>query len=476
LGAIACFWLIALTQVDDGTFFETKTIANNTDEFSCKSSDSNAKYSLAATRSNNAYTDYRETAPSSVAGIHGTSTMYTGLIQTNEVSPTPVIKSSYTGTVDHDRSAIPSPSVDSNFSGIGVSSGIGVFSGIGVIPTPSVKSAGQLKSSPPVSELSDSRSKELSSSLSWYTTRQVALPVPPVFTEAISPTPSAPVPAFRPSSAIVQSSSVPTSFHSPTPRSTSKERDERNDQEKVTSIEYRVSDELSYALVQLVLPLAILIRWWMPREGLSHEDFSSLLQFALATAFDLAEFSHLLVDLPELHNHRTLVILVLLFSSTSLLLLVQLDIGLGSQSPRDEAIWVILTILFLDGPFFAVRVYIMVRLDAEVEKFQLVFLLKNVFAILFGIYRILALWSQRKETKKDEYPGTEDPGEVFVNVGAEGAGLRNGQENMSSLQPEARDSLNGKSVVISNEAVMHPMTTYNGDINFPIDPVATSIN
>ena len=152
--------------------------------------------------------------------------------------------------------------------------------------------------------------------------------------------------------------------------------------------------------------MAILIRWWMPREGLSHEDFSSLLQFALATAFDLAEFSHLLVDLPELHNHRTLVILVMLFSSTSLLLLTQLDVGLGSQSPRDEAIWMAFTILFLDGPFFVVRVYILTRLDTEVEQFQLVFLLKNIFAVLFGIYRIIALRSRGKDKEKDEYPGT----------------------------------------------------------------------
>ena len=157
-------------------------------------------------------------------------------------------------------------------------------------------------------------------------------------------------------------------------------------------------DETSYGLVQLILPIAIFVRWWLPRDNMSHKDFSSLLQFALATAFDIAEFFHLLVDLPELHDHRTLVILVMLFSSTSLLLIAEIDICLGSQNPRNEdglgsqnprIIWTALSILFLDGPFFVVRVYIMVLLETDAEHFQLVFLLKNAFGVLFGIYDIV---------------------------------------------------------------------------------------
>jgi hypothetical protein len=189
-------------------------------------------------------------------------------------------------------------------------------------------------------------------------------------------------------------------------------------------------DATSYGLVQLILPIAIFVRWWLPRDNMSHKDFSSLLQLALASAFDIAEFFHLLVDLPALHEHRTLVILVMTFTSTGLLLLAEIDIGLGSQNSRNKyglvsqsprIIWTIFSILFLDGPFFVVRVLIIVTLGTNAEHFQLVFLLKNAFAVIFGIYDIVThrkLVRDWKLKKQEEETAEEGHALTLTNFNA----------------------------------------------------------
>jgi hypothetical protein len=196
------------------------------------------------------------------------------------------------------------------------------------------------------------------------------------------------------------------------------------------STDIRLGDATSYGLVQLILPIAIFVRWWLPRDNMSHKDFSSLLQLALASAFDIAEFFHLLVDLPALHEHRTLVILVMTFTSTGLLLLAEIDIGLGSQNSRNKyglvsqsprIIWTIFSILFLDGPFFVVRVLIIVTLGTNAEHFQLVFLLKNAFAVIFGIYDIVThrkLVRDWKLKKQEEETAEEGHALTLTNFNA----------------------------------------------------------
>ncbi|XP_062506469.1 uncharacterized protein LOC134183037 isoform X2 [Corticium candelabrum] len=162
----------------------------------------------------------------------------------------------------------------------------------------------------------------------------------------------------------------------------------------------QLADTVSYALLQLVLPLTILGRWWMPKEGLTSKAFSSLLQVALAMAFDIAEFTHLVVEEPQLHKDQTLLILVLTFTSTSIFLLVQIDVGMTSDNTVSEIVWTTLTVLFLDGPFFVLRVYI--ASEYSTEDLQLVFLLKNLFGIIFGSYRVISLCSSKSEESEDD--------------------------------------------------------------------------
>ena len=119
----------------------------------------------------------------------------------------------------------------------------------------------------------------------------------------------------------------------------------------------------------------------------------------LLLAFDISEFSHLIVQVPQLHDDRTLVILIMLFSSASTLLLLQMDLGLGMKKNRYEIAWHCLTILLLDIPFLVIRIAVMASFPDSIETFQLVYLLKNAIGILYGIVRIIRLYHKKPQTE-----------------------------------------------------------------------------
>ncbi|XP_062507302.1 uncharacterized protein LOC134183722 [Corticium candelabrum] len=93
---------------------------------------------------------------------------------------------------------------------------------------------------------------------------------------------------------------------------------------------------------------------------------------------------------------------------------------MASDNTVNEIAWTTLTILFLDGPFFALRVYI--ASEYSTQDLQLVFLLKNLFGIIFGGYRVISLCGgEDKESNKneDEMIGKNDyVAEMYVNRGA----------------------------------------------------------
>jgi hypothetical protein len=84
----------------------------------------------------------------------------------------------------------------------------------------------------------------------------------------------------------------------------------------------------------------------MPRESLSPEAFSNLLQLAITMAFDISEFTHLVVEEPALHKNENELLVMLLFSSSGVPLLVQTDVGLAFDTKASEIIWTGLTVLF----------------------------------------------------------------------------------------------------------------------------------
>jgi divalent metal cation (Fe/Co/Zn/Cd) transporter len=130
------------------------------------------------------------------------------------------------------------------------------------------------------------------------------------------------------------------------------------------------------------------------------------MQHVLSLAFDVSEFSHLIVQVPQLHKDLTLVVLIMLFSSASTFLLLQMDFGLGEEGNSGvvkrtsadkssvfpdsfERLWYYLTIFLLDMPFLVIRLTVMVSFPESIVTFQLVYLLKNVISMVYGIVQIV---------------------------------------------------------------------------------------
>jgi hypothetical protein len=166
-----------------------------------------------------------------------------------------------------------------------------------------------------------------------------------------------------------------------------------------------LEDQTSYILLQVILPLIIAVRLLLPRST-TQQEFSSKMQHVLSLAFDVSEFSHLIVQVPQLHKDLTLVVLIMLFSSASTFLLLQMDFGLGEEGNSGvvkrtsadkssvfpdsfERLWYYLTIFLLDMPFLVIRLTVMVSFPESIVTFQLVYLLKNVISMVYGIVQIV---------------------------------------------------------------------------------------
>jgi hypothetical protein len=247
------------------------------------------------------------------------------------------------------------------------------------------------------------------------------------------------------------------------------------------------ADEVSYALLQFVLPLTVFGRWCMPKQGLTSEAFSSLLEVAVAMAFDIAEFTHLIVDEPDLHKDRPLLILVLVFTSTSILLLVQIDVGLASDEKKSKIIWTLMTIFLLDGPFFCIRIYIAANFTAE--DLQLVFLLKNMFGVIFCGYHIFSLLCTRDQESKTELEETtvnesEDHAiEMYANI-TEDTDEANSKENQFGdiayhghvphdsdglvIHNKAADAIDAKVTMGDDRHTVNDRTNISGNVNDPM--------
>ena len=153
-----------------------------------------------------------------------------------------------------------------------------------------------------------------------------------------------------------------------------------------------------------MLPLTILGQWWLPKEELTSKAFSSLLQMALAMAFDIAEFTHLVVEEPALHKDQSLLILVLTFTSTSIFLLIQIDVGMASDNTVSEIIWTTLTILFLDGPLL---VFESISHQSTAHRTCSLFFFSRICLELYLAATELFRSVEDKESRKDKVDETK---------------------------------------------------------------------
>lgn len=190
-------------------------------------------------------------------------------------------------------------------------------------------------------------------------------------------------------------------------------------------------DKISYVMIQTSIPLVVMARAWMPRGKLSLSRYSSLLALHLTIAFDIAEFGHLMVDLlsrKETWEDDGAIAVrraVLTLVGVGMILLAVMEGGLESESKETnkkyirKIVWTALLVLLLDGPYFILRVYVLVEFKLDVRDLQLIFILKNTLVVAFSIYRIITLiqlWRADRKKSGDWQP-VEDSGDQSLRLG-----------------------------------------------------------
>jgi hypothetical protein len=159
-------------------------------------------------------------------------------------------------------------------------------------------------------------------------------------------------------------------------------------------------ETVAYVGIQLTTPVIIFTRWMMPKIDLTSEQFSSLLLTGVALSFDIVELQDNIQN-EEIRNSEALAYLILVFSSLSLLQLLQLSEALAKRSISSrkwEMFWALYGVVCQEIPFLLIRSFIMIRSGFEV--IQLIFPLKNAFSIVFGCYHIIAIIKTMKEEKE----------------------------------------------------------------------------
>ena len=166
---------------------------------------------------------------------------------------------------------------------------------------------------------------------------------------------------------------------------------------------------MAYVSIQLITPIIVLTAWFIPRQ-IDNKTLSKLLFSCLAIAFDIVELQDNIHE-PKLRCNETLAYLVLLFSSLSLIQMVQLSQLFASrvaESLRWEAFWTIYGVVCQEIPFLSIRIYIMTLEGMALT--EIIFPLKNAFGILFGVYHAYALLKTKKkqaEEKRNSMPGAQ---------------------------------------------------------------------
>ena len=161
-------------------------------------------------------------------------------------------------------------------------------------------------------------------------------------------------------------------------------------------------ETIAYIGIQLITPVIIFTRWMMPRVDLTNKELSQLLMTGVAMSFDIVELQDNIQN-DDLRNNKTLAYLILVFTSLSLLQLLQLSEALAKRavsSARWEMFWTVYSIVCQEIPFLIIRIYILTVSGFAIV--QLIFPLKNAYSIVFGVYHIFAILKTTKRKKRNE--------------------------------------------------------------------------
>lgn len=171
-------------------------------------------------------------------------------------------------------------------------------------------------------------------------------------------------------------------------------------------------DRWTLALEQIMLCFLIIGRWLLPKGSLSRDQLSQLLLVYIGMAADILEFSIEGLKEPVVVCNLPLIIITLTIWSVST---VQFSLVLTSTAApkirnfanRDKTPWcgggccaneiwsLWITLLMQDGPFLAMRLYLMLNFNI-INQMMLFFTCKNVMVIFLQFYRMCIVCCENK--------------------------------------------------------------------------------
>ncbi|XP_054758701.2 transmembrane protein 26-like [Lytechinus pictus] len=204
------------------------------------------------------------------------------------------------------------------------------------------------------------------------------------------------------------------------------------------------SVEWELILQQTLLCLLILGRWLLPKGDLTRDQLSQLLLVYIGMAADILEFNLESLKDEKVFCDVILIVLILGIWSWSLVQFclvltsvagkrrrVVLQDGSNSCSAeccscclccRNEMWSMMVTLIMQDGPFLAMRLYLMIKV--KIFSIMMVFFTcKNILVILLQLYRMIILCGQNEvepeeneEGKPDENKNSAAPPDAVVVV------------------------------------------------------------
>lgn len=172
-------------------------------------------------------------------------------------------------------------------------------------------------------------------------------------------------------------------------------------------------DRWVLGLEQIMLCLLIIGRWLLPKGSLTRDQLSQLLLVYIGMAADILEFSIEGLKEPVVICNLLLIVITLVIWSVALLQFSLVLTSVAAPKVRNFAnkthskpfcggcccaneIWSLwITLLMQDGPFLAMRLYLMLNFNI-VNQMMLFFTCKNVMVIALQLYRMCIVCCQNK--------------------------------------------------------------------------------
>ncbi|XP_043109333.1 transmembrane protein 26b [Puntigrus tetrazona] len=180
-----------------------------------------------------------------------------------------------------------------------------------------------------------------------------------------------------------------------------------NEQNPLRFLSSVCANDWILALQQIVLILLIVGKWLLPiAGGVTRDEISQLLLIFVGTAADILEFiSETLADVAE--NSIQFVYIILAVWTLSML---QFPLHFSVVKPEDFCesqdgsliakfrtdMWDIAGTIFLqDGPFFVVRLAVMIYFS-DIHQMLVFFTIKNFLVVMINIYRLWVIYVDNK--------------------------------------------------------------------------------